>query len=84
MKINLLYFGRPRAYLMTSGETVEVPDGVDTLAGLLTWLRVRGENWTRELADGRIRCSINQEVASLSARISENDEVAIFSPISGG
>ena len=84
MNIKLLYFGRPRETLNTSGETADVPDGIATLAELLAWLRLRGENWAKELADKRVRCAINQEVAELSAPIHENDEIALFSPISGG
>lgn len=84
MKIKLLYFGRPREVLNTSTETAEVPDNIATVAQLLRWLRLRGENWAKELADNRVRCAINQEMAELSAAIHENDEVALFSPISGG
>lgn len=84
MNIKLLYFGRPREALNTSGETASVPDNIATLAELLAWLRDRGENWTKELADKRVRCAINQEVAELSSPIRENDEIALFSPISGG
>jgi len=50
----------------------------------LDWLRKRGDNWAQELADNRVRCALNQEMTDLSACISEKDEVAIFSPISGG
>ncbi len=84
MKIQLLYFGRPRDNLKLPGETVDVPDDVATLAQLLAWLRARGDAWQKELAESRVRCAINQEMASPGARIAANDEVAIFSPISGG
>jgi molybdopterin synthase sulfur carrier subunit len=84
MKIKLLYFGRPRENLKLSSETAEVPDGVATLAELLAWLRTRGDAWQQELADSRVRCAINQEMAQPGTRIAANDEVAIFSPISGG
>lgn len=84
MKIKMLYFGRPREALNTSSETADVPDGIATLAELLAWLRTRGKNWAKELADNRVRCAINQEVAELSAPIHEHDEIAFFSPISGG
>ena len=69
MKIKLLYFGRPREALNTSEEIADVPTGIATLAELLVWLRARGEKWAKELADNRVR---------------ENDEIALFSPISGG
>ena len=84
MKIQLVYFGRPREQLKISGETAEVPENLTTLAELLAWLRTRGESWACELADNRVRCAINQEFSGLAARIGDRDEVAIFSPISGG
>ena len=84
MKIELVYFGRPREHLKVSSETVDIPDGLSTLAGLLAWLRSRGETWAHELADSRVRCAINQEFSGLTAHINEHDEIAIFSPISGG
>ena len=84
MEITLLYFGRPREQLATSGETAELPADVATLAGLLAWLRTRGDNWASALADDRVRCAVNQELSNLSAIIRDGDEIAIFSPISGG
>jgi molybdopterin synthase sulfur carrier subunit len=84
VKIQLVYFGRPREQLKISGETAEVPESLTTLAELLAWLRTRGEAWAYELADNRVRCAINQEFSGLAALIGDRDEVAIFSPISGG
>ncbi len=84
MQVNLLYFGRPREAVVTPRETLDVPDEVSTLAELLAWLRSRGEIWAHELADNRVRCAINQEFSGLTARINDHDEIAIFSPISGG
>ncbi len=84
MKIKLLYFGRPRERLDTAGGSADIPDHIVTLAELLAWLRARGEPWAHELEEKRVRCAINQSMAELSAPISEHDEVAVFSPISGG
>ena len=84
MKVKLLYFGRPGENLKIKHELAEIPDGTSTLADLLAWLRLRGENWARELGETRIRCAINQEFVTRTANIREQDEVAIFSPISGG
>jgi sulfur-carrier protein len=84
MKINLLYFGRPREALATSGETMELSIDAATVAELLARLRARGDNWATELTDSRVRCAVNQELGSLSAPVRDGDEVAIFSPISGG
>lgn len=84
MKITLLYFGRPAENLKIKRELADIPDDTASLSDLLAWLRLRGENWARELSETRIRCAINQEFAPGTANIREQDEVAIFSPISGG
>lgn len=84
MKIKLLYFGRPGENLKVKHELADIPDNTPTLADLLAWLRLRGENWKHELIETRIRCAINHEFADWTASIKEQDEVAIFSPISGG
>ena len=84
MKITLLYFGRPRENLGVAQETVDTPTPAFTLAELLAWLGARGENWAHELSAQRVRCAVNQTFAALDSRLKTGDEVAIFSPISGG
>lgn len=84
MKIKLLYFGRPSENLTLSDELVDVPAQVKTAGELLAWLRERGGIWAQELTESRVRCAINQEFAAWEATINVNDEVALFSPISGG
>lgn len=84
MKIKILYFGRPSENLKLSDEIVEVPVTVKTLGALLDWLRARGDNWALELSETRIKCAINQEFAVMTAALNSNDEIALFSPISGG
>jgi len=88
LKIELLYFGRPSEILRISRESVDLPDelpeGSKTLADLLAWLKLRGENWQQALAENRVRCAINQEFCKPNSPIKAGDEVAIFSPISGG
>jgi sulfur-carrier protein len=84
MKIELLYFGRPGENLKLARETVQAPDTLKTLADLLAWLRSRGATWEKELAENRVRCAINQEFCNAGAAIKDGDEVAVFSPISGG
>lgn len=84
MKVKLLYFGRPAENLKVRQELADIPNDTATLSDLLTGLRLRGEIWQHELSEGRIRCAINQEFSPLTAHLQEQDEVAIFSPISGG
>lgn len=84
MQIRILYFGRPGENLKLSEEMVEVPADVTTLAGLMAWLRTRGEVWAQEMVESRLRCAVNQEFVEWNAPLKANDEVALFSPISGG
>jgi len=85
MKVRLLYFARLREVFATGQETPELPATVQTLADLLDWLRQRGGVWAEELAEGRAyRVAINQDLAERDAALHENDEVAIFPPVTGG
>ncbi len=85
MKVRLLYFARLREVFATAQETPELPEGVDTLAGLLDWLRARGGAWAEELATGRAyRVAINQDLVERDAPLGDNDEIAIFPPVTGG
>ncbi len=85
MKVRLLYFARLREVFATGQETPELPESVTTLADLLDWLRQRGGVWADELAAGRAyRVAINQDLIEQDAVLHENDEIAVFPPVTGG
>jgi molybdopterin synthase sulfur carrier subunit len=85
MKVRLLYFARLREVFATGQEMPELPPTAQTLADLLDWLRQRGGAWADELAEGRAyRVAINQNLAENDAALHENDEIAIFPPVTGG
>jgi sulfur-carrier protein len=85
MKVRLLYFARLREVFATAQEAPELPATVRTLADLLDWLRDRGGVWGEELAPARsFRVAINQNLVEQDAPLRENDEVAIFPPVTGG
>ena len=85
MKVRLLYFARLREVFATGQETPVLPEGIDTLAALLDWLRARGGAWAEELATGRAyRVAINQDLVERDAPLGDNDEIAIFPPVTGG
>ncbi len=83
MKLRLHYFARLREAFATAEETALAP--VQTLSELLAWLRQRGGPWAEELAPGRAyRVAINQQLVEGEAPLHEDDEIAIFPPVTGG
>jgi molybdopterin synthase sulfur carrier subunit len=82
--VQLLYFSSLREILGIGGETVALPDAVDTVAGLQQWLQARGEPWRDALADERLLVAVNQEVGNRQTVVTDGDEVAWFPPVTGG
>jgi sulfur-carrier protein len=85
MNIRLLYFARLRETFGLDRETLALDAPAPTLADLLSSLRARGGVWSEELAEGRAyRMAVNQDIAGPEAPLREQDEVAIFPPVTGG
>jgi sulfur-carrier protein len=85
VKVKVLFFAGLREQLGTSGEEVELPAGVSTVAGLRSHLLKRGEKWKSALGEPRlVRAAVNQSMAAANAAIKAGDEVAFFPPVTGG
>jgi molybdopterin synthase sulfur carrier subunit len=85
MNIRLLYFARLREVLGLDREILSLAQAEPSLADLLAELRRRGGVWSEELAEGRaFRMAVNQDIAGPEARLRDQDEVAIFPPVTGG
>lgn len=85
MKLRMLYFARLRERFGLGSETVEPPAEVTDVSGLLAWLAARGPAWAEELAPGRpYRLAVNQDMAAPDTALADNDEVAVFPPVTGG
>lgn len=83
--MKILYFAWLRQCVGTGEEDVAVPDNVTDVAGLIDWLKTRGDGFEEALKDGSaIRIAINQEFATLESKIAPDDEVALFPPMTGG
>lgn len=85
MKLELRFFASLREGLGLSGESINAPSEVKTIADLRGYLVQRGNPWAEVLAGGKvIRCALNQEMVSESTSLVEGAEVAFFPPVTGG
>ncbi|MCP5268697.1 MAG: molybdopterin converting factor subunit 1 [Zoogloeaceae bacterium] len=82
--IKILYFASLREKLGSGGESLELPDEVSDLAGLLALLSARDGEWRSLAAVKNLKMAVNQEIADASARICDGDEIAFFPPVTGG
>ncbi|MBN8762121.1 MAG: molybdopterin converting factor subunit 1 [Thiobacillus sp. 63-78] len=83
MTLRILYFARLRERFGQHEETLDFAGS--TAADLIAQLRARGGVWAEELAAGRaFRVAVNQNLVAFDAALTENAEVAIFPPVTGG
>ena len=83
--MKVLYFAWLRQRVGMAEETVEVPDDVTTVGALLAWLRQRSDAHATALADlSVVRVAVNQEYARDDDPVADGDEVALFTPVTGG
>jgi sulfur-carrier protein len=83
--MKLLYFAWLRARIGCAEEEIPLPPQVDNVAGLLDWLRERSGQHAEALRDLRlVRVAVNQEYVGFSYPVREDDEVALFPPVTGG
>lgn len=83
MKVRVLYFARLRERFGMAEEQLELAG--TTAADLVAQLQGRGGVWAEELGASRaFRVAVNQDIVTLDATLSENAEVAIFPPVTGG
>ena len=85
MKVKLLFFAALREQLGKSGEEIELPSELGTVAGLRAHLKSRGGAYEKAFAEkALVRIAVNQDMVPASARIKAGDEVAFFPPVTGG
>ena len=83
--VNLVYFSWVRERIGRDGETVALPEDVDTARGLLAWLKTRGENYAAALEfPDIIRVALDMEHVEHDAALGDAREIALFPPMTGG
>ncbi len=85
MSVKVLYFASLKEFLQRSEDTVEIPQSVKTVEDLKSLL-AQSNPLLKEAFNKfpRLRCSVNQEMASDKTPVKDGDEVAIFPPVTGG
>ena len=84
--ITVLYFARFREKLGLASEAMALPDDRDsTVQTVLDMLAARGGLWQELFAGERgVMAAINQEMAARDSVVLDDDEIAIFPPVTGG
>jgi len=83
--VKLLYFAWLRQKIGVESEQVTLPDAVTDVAGLVTWLKSRGDNYANALLNDKvIKVAVNQAYARPNTPLKDSDEVALFPPVTGG
>ena len=83
--MKLMYFAWMREHIGSAEETCDLPQDVSTVAELVTHLRAVSPGHAKALSNmDVVRVAVNQSYADLDTRISANDEVAFFPPVTGG
>lgn len=81
-RVRLLYFAAIRELVGESEETLEVPDGVDDVAGLARHLERAHPELSGRLQG--VRFAVNEVFAEARTRVQEGDAVAVIPPVTGG
>jgi len=82
--MKILFFASLRERLNTEEEQWQDLNGALTAGDVLDQLQTRGEPWSSSLNTERLLVSVNQEIANLKTKISLDDELAFFPPVTGG
>jgi molybdopterin converting factor subunit 1 len=81
MRVHVLFFGIVRERIGAREESLDLPPA-SSVADLLKALSARHRCFGE--GAGSLRVAINEEYVDSSAALSDNDEVAIIPPVSGG
>jgi molybdopterin synthase sulfur carrier subunit len=82
--LKILYFASLRETLGRGEESLDLPDGVSDVGGLLQALTARGGAWETLSVVKNLRYAVNQEMGRLDSPLKAGDEIAFFPPVTGG
>jgi molybdopterin synthase sulfur carrier subunit len=66
-------------------EEIDPPEGITTVAELMSWLTARGEEYAHAFENPKVvRAAIDQDHVRTDAAIAGAREIAFFPPMTGG
>ena len=85
--LKILFFGQIREILQTEKLDVDILNldiPLKNVVDLRCYLRLKGDLWDEYLAASRSLVAVNQTMSVELTPIQDNDEVALFPPVTGG
>ena len=83
--MKVLYFAWMRERTGIAEEDVNLPAGVNDVAGLIEWMKTGGGGFEGAFTEMMVvRTAVNQVHVELSHPLQNGDEVAFFPPVTGG
>lgn len=83
--MDISYFAWVRERMGKGSETVALPEGINTVRELVSWLAQRDAAGAAAFAEPeRIRVALGGDMAKLDDELSGFDGVSLFPPVTGG
>ncbi len=83
--MNILYFARIREHIGKSVDEISLPTCVNTVADVIAHLETLGDHYRNAFEEpDLIRAALNDEYVPLTDSVDDEDELALFPPMTGG
>jgi len=83
--MHIKYFSWVRDQIGVESENITISNEITNVYDLLKHLKSTSKKHNKALNDiSVIRCAVNMEVVNLDFSINDNDEIALFPPMTGG
>lgn len=85
MTVKVLYFSWIKEKIGTGEESLPLPDSVQTVDDLVTWLKTQSSGHEAAFNEiEKVRVAIDQVHVPFSANVTGAAEIAFFPPVTGG
>ena len=79
------YFSWIKEHIGKSEEFIELPDNITTINELIDHLNNINDNYKKAfIKKDLVKIAVNKTYCSIETKISDNDEIAFFPPVTGG